>query len=222
MRMRIILGLLVAAGCFAVVLDRIAVTVDNEAITESEVLRELRIAAFLNGEPLDFSPEARRAAAERLVDQALIRREMALGHYRMPDKREADRMLEQFKKSHGYSEAAFQQALKKYGITEEEVKAHLLWQLAALRFTDSRFQMLQPAAGGTPAAVVKPAAIPPAKAVPAAPTRKSSRSRQNPGTPTSNSNPAISPPANVDQQLEAWLKDVRSQARIEFKKAAFE
>ena len=63
----------------AAVLDRIAVTVGNDAITESEVMEEIRITSLLNNEPLDFSAPARRAAAERLVDQYLIRQELAGG-----------------------------------------------------------------------------------------------------------------------------------------------
>ncbi len=29
--------------------------------------------------------------------------------------------------------------MRKYGIAEEQLKQHLLWQLTAIRFTDSRF-----------------------------------------------------------------------------------
>src|SRR5256885_11647793 len=117
MSMQIMAGLLVAGAAMAVVVDRIAVTVDNEAITESEVIQDIRITSFLNGAPLDFSPEARRAAAERLVDQALIRREMSIGHYPLPPKSEADQMLANFKKTHFSRYAEFQAALKKYRIT---------------------------------------------------------------------------------------------------------
>ena len=35
---------------------------------------------------------------------------------------------------------ALRAALEKYGLTEDEVKRHLLWQAAALRFTDQRFR----------------------------------------------------------------------------------
>ena len=76
------------AGPRAEVIDRIAVTLDNQIITESEVAREIRLTAFLNGDPLDFSPEARRKAAGRLVEQKLIRREIDLGRYLEPSKEE--------------------------------------------------------------------------------------------------------------------------------------
>lgn len=62
--------LLLAAGGSAGVVDRVAVVVGREALTESEVLEDLRLTEFLNHEPLDLSPAARREAAEHLVDQS--------------------------------------------------------------------------------------------------------------------------------------------------------
>ena len=36
---------------------------------------------------------------------------------------------------------------RKYGIAEEQLKAHLLWQLTAIRFTDQRFRSQLPETG---------------------------------------------------------------------------
>jgi hypothetical protein len=128
------LGLL-AAGA---VIDRIAVTVGNTVITESEVRREVRLTQFLNRKPLDLGPQQRRAAAERLVDQQLIRNEMSHGTYPAASEAEAERMIEEIRGS--YSTAAeYRAALAKYGITEAELKQHLLWEMAALEFTELRF-----------------------------------------------------------------------------------
>jgi hypothetical protein len=63
-------------GAHAEVIDRIAVTLDNQVITQSEILLEIRLTAFLNGDSLDFSTESRKKAADRLVEQKLIRKEM--------------------------------------------------------------------------------------------------------------------------------------------------
>jgi len=138
------LSLLLAAGVSAGVLDRIAVTVGNDAITEGEVLEEIRITSFLNGDPLDFSPDARRAAADRLVDQYLIRRELASGGYSAANPAQADKVLADFMKTHFHSRAEYEQKLKHYGVTQDELKAHLLFQLQALQFTDLRFTPAQP------------------------------------------------------------------------------
>ncbi len=123
------------------IVDRVAVVVGNEVITESEVLHEVRLTKYLNGEPLDFSVVQRKAAAERLVDQQLIRNEMQIGGYAMPAESEGDAVLRNFRQQNYRSIPAFRAGLEKYGLTEDEVKRHLLWQAAALRFTDQRFHM---------------------------------------------------------------------------------
>ena len=45
------------------VLDRIAVTVDRQIIAESDVIRFLRVAAFLDDKPVDLSGPSKRTAA---------------------------------------------------------------------------------------------------------------------------------------------------------------
>jgi nucleoside-diphosphate-sugar epimerase len=86
-----------------------------------------------------LSADQKRAAAERLVDQALIRREMEVGGYDQPKPAEADAMLANLRRERFPSEADYENALNTYGVTEQQLKQHLLWQLASLRFTDVRF-----------------------------------------------------------------------------------
>jgi len=87
-------GLLIAASR-AEIIDRIAVTLDNQVITSSEVTLEIRLTAFLNGDPLDFSPGARQKAAGRLIEQKLIRREIQIGRYTAPSPEEVEPMLKE-------------------------------------------------------------------------------------------------------------------------------
>ena len=125
--------------CSAGVVDRVAIVIGKTVVTESEVLDELRLTEFINEQPLDLGPAARRAAAERLVDQELIRRELEMGGYAKPSASEADELLRKFRQSRFHSLAEYRAATRKYGIAEEQLKQHLLWQLTAIRFTDSRF-----------------------------------------------------------------------------------
>jgi parvulin-like peptidyl-prolyl isomerase len=149
-----------AVAMSAAVLDRVAVVVGNTAITETEVLREVRLTELLNGEPLDTGPQQRKAAAERLVDQQLIRNEMATGTYPMPADDEAEDMLRDFRQQRFTTEAQYRAALAKYGVTEPDLKEHLLWVLAAIRFTVLRFQPNAP--DGQSANRAKPGAPAPA------------------------------------------------------------
>jgi len=136
----VVLSTLLTSSPRAEVIDRIAVTLDNQIITKSEVAREIRLSAFLNGDPLDFSPEARRKAADRLVEQKLIRREIELGRYLEPSKEEVAVMLQQIQRQRFRNAEDYRQALEKCGISESDLDAHLLWQLTLLRFIDSRFR----------------------------------------------------------------------------------
>jgi len=137
-----LVGLLLAwaAGAQTGVVDRVAVVVGNQAITESEVILEARLEAFLNEGAVSLGPVERKAAAERLVDQQLIRNEMELGGYAMPEEKDGDAVLRNFRQKNYRSTPAFRAALEKYGLTEDELKRHLLWQAAAMKFTEQRFQ----------------------------------------------------------------------------------
>ena len=120
-RIKILFSWIALAAASAAVLDRIAVTVGNDAITGSEVMEEIRITSFLNNEPLDFSAAARRAAAERLVDQYLIRHELAGGSYHAPDAPQARQALADFVKARFQSQAEFEQKMKEYGVSEDDL-----------------------------------------------------------------------------------------------------
>lgn len=133
--------LLVAAA----VVDRIAVVVGSSVITETEVLREVRLTEFMNGQPLDLGPAPRRAAAERMVDQQLIAAEMKQGDYPMPAAEDAEPLLRQVE-ARFQGPPQFRAALEKYGLAEADLRQDLLWQIAILRFTDMRFQPGLPAA----------------------------------------------------------------------------
>jgi hypothetical protein len=154
-------------AAYAEILDRVAVTVGKDVIAESEVIEELRVTDFLNQAPFDHTPAARRTAADRLIDQYMLREEMQLEGFPHPQAAAADQTLRQFRQAHFHTQAQYQASLQKYGITEEELKQHLLWQVAALRFTVQRF-------------------------------------------------------GQGDRELDAWLKQTRSQTKIVFHQEAFE
>jgi peptidyl-prolyl cis-trans isomerase SurA len=136
----VFLSTLLTSSPQAEVIDRIAVALDNQIITGSEIALEIRLSAFLNGDPLDFSPGARRKAADRLVEQKLIRREIELGRYSLPSKGEVDAMLKQIQAQRFRDPEDYRQSLEKYGVSEADVNVYLLWQLTLLRFIDARFR----------------------------------------------------------------------------------
>lgn len=141
--MRGLIPVLMAVNVAAavVVLDRIAVIVNNHAIKSSDIDWDLRVTAFLNREPMNINPQTKRQTAERLIDQEIIRQEIVTGNYRRPSDNDAAALFEQLRRDRfGGSEVRMRQELQRYGITEEQLHAQLLWQLTVLRFIDERFR----------------------------------------------------------------------------------
>ena len=130
----IALGTLISPGS-AETLDRVAVSVGREVITESQVILDLRVDAFLDRTPVDLSSAARRKSAERLVDQLLILREAVDSHVTLPSTEAAAGLVAPYA-----AESSYQADLKRYGITERDLAAHLLAGLRTLTFTDLRFR----------------------------------------------------------------------------------
>src|SRR5579885_3367407 len=120
-RLTALVACLPLALAHADVVDRIVAAVNNRAIKESQIDRDIRLTDFLNGVPLDESAASKRKAADRLIDQTVIRTELAKGTYPAP------------------SDADYQQALKTYGISEPELKAQIAFQLQVVKFVDLRF-----------------------------------------------------------------------------------
>jgi hypothetical protein len=124
-----------------VVIDRIAVVAGKHVIKTSDVDRDLRVTAFLNREPLNLSAASKKKAADRLVDQAIIRDEITTGEYHRATDSDAQGMLEQIRKDRfGGSDARLRQGLQPYGLSEDQLRDYLLWQLTVLRFIDERFR----------------------------------------------------------------------------------
>jgi hypothetical protein len=135
----LLLGLSAALGP-AVTIDRIAVIVGKKVVKLSDVERDLRLTEFLNGEPLNLSADAKRKAAERLIDQQIIRTEIATSGYSRATDAQAEALLRQIQRDRfGNSEPRLRAELARYGLTEEDLRQQLLWQLTVLNFIEQRF-----------------------------------------------------------------------------------
>lgn len=143
MRIPAAVALLMLLGqtCDAVVVDRLAVIVGRRAIKTSDIDRELRVSAFLNRQPLDESPTAMRKAAERLIDQEMVRQDVLSGQYAQPTPKDAADFYRQLARDRfGNSDQRMAAELARYGLTAQQLQQHLLWQLTVLRFIDERFR----------------------------------------------------------------------------------
>jgi peptidyl-prolyl cis-trans isomerase SurA len=135
--------LLLAVLCAALqaeIVDRIAVSVGNTVITTSDMNLQIRVSAFLDGSKPDFSPAARHNMADRLVEQALIRKELETSRYPLPTPEEMEPEYQAFRAKRFPNADTFAQALQAAGITEQELKEELVWQRAITQFLDVRFR----------------------------------------------------------------------------------
>jgi hypothetical protein len=196
--------LCVCAKNSAEVIDRVAVTVDQQVITLSGVREEIRLAAFLNGEKPDFSAEARRRAAGRLVERLLIEREMELTRFPAPPPEEAARMREQIRGER--PEAQFREALAAYEISEETLRQYLVRQAALLRFLEVRFR---------PEVQVREEEV-----------RECAQKREGKTAGAfeearAQCEEALAA-AGVDKAVHRWMKEARERPRIVYREEAFQ
>lgn len=140
--LRRMLWALALAGVLAaqpVVLDRVAASAGQQVVTLSAIRRHLRILALVDNRPLEDTLKARREAADRLLDQALIHREIDLSRFTPPTRAEAEAQIDKFMKQRGLSQEQYLALLARYGFTEEDFTEEVLWRISVTRFIDFRF-----------------------------------------------------------------------------------
>jgi hypothetical protein len=197
----------------AVILDRIAVIAGTHVIKTSDIDGDLRLTNFLNRAPLNFSPSAKREAAERLITQQIIRDEIVSGGYRRPSGSEAIQFEADLRRDRfGGSDQRLRETLQRYGLTEAELREQLLWQITVLQFIDERFR------GGI---VVTDDDVRGYYDQHIAELRREH--------PDDNSFDALGPKIRtvlegerVNQSFNEWLDDTRKNYRVDFKQGAFE
>jgi hypothetical protein len=140
--MRFLMGVVLAAQLLAQeeLIDRIAVVVGKAIVKDSDIDRDIRVTEFLNHEPLRVDHAEQKKAAQRLVDQVLLREEIRVGGYGSATNEQVSAALEGARKTRGEQEGPFAASLKSYGLTVANLRDQLRWQLTVLRFVDARFQ----------------------------------------------------------------------------------
>jgi len=212
MRGFLIILLAASASSAVVVLDRMAVIVGKHVVKTSDIDWDLRVTEFLNRQPLNFSEQTRRQSAERLIDQEIIREDIVTGNYRRPPDSDADALLAQIRRDRfAGSDSGMREALQRYGIAEDQLRAQLLWQLTVLRFIDQRF---------------RPAVIVTDEEVQAYYNQHLADLRRQ--YPQDNSFDVLSPKIRsllegqrINESFNQWLEEARKRHRIEYRQEAF-
>ncbi len=198
----------------AEVLDRLAVTVDERAITLSDVLSEIRLTAFLDGAPVEFTAQRKREAAERLVEQHLLQSDMELTRFPAPSPEEVREFFEQVRKSRAPDEATWRAELTRYQITEAELREHLARRLALLRYVEFRFRPEVQLGEGDIQQYLRDRILPLVRRTAGGavlPDEEARRAAEEGLTAE-----------RVNQLVDRWLEDARRRSKIRYREAAFQ
>ena len=196
-----LLPLLLLAVCAqAELVDRIVATVGRKVITASTVRQQLRIAALLEGKPVDESPTNLEAMRNRLIDRTLIIEEMRVSRYAIPEAAEVKTAFDAEVAEAGGT-AAWDALLARYRLTPTQVSLSLRYQAAIVRFTAYRFR---------PAVQISPSQVQAYydKRLPAA----------APKPPVEELRDQIEQILRLEQintLLNSWLSEIRQQTHIE-------
>lgn len=199
--LKAVILLAAAMPAAAVIVDRVAISAGNRVITESEVELRMRLSAFQNGTPPENTLAARRAAANRLLDQKLVEREMDLGHYPRLNAEGRAQLLRDYAEQYFQSDAAAMvRALAGYHLTLQDLEDDLARQEDLLTFLNLRFR---------PAVQVSDEAI--------QTYYRTMTNRQAPLEEMRLQIEKLLTNERADVELDAWLKDQRKRTRIEYR-----
>jgi hypothetical protein len=132
---------IIALPAVGAIVDRTAIAVGTKVITESDIIRRIRLEAFQNGTRPDYGLTSRREAAQRLIDLKLVEHEMDLGHYPGTSPEAAKELLDAFAAERFPSSAeALRLALADLDLTPADLQAELAEQADLLSFTSLRLR----------------------------------------------------------------------------------
>ena len=200
-----------AAAFAGEVIDCVAVTVGRGVITRGAIEEQARIAAFLNREPPALSLAVLSRTTERLIDVALIRREMDISRYAAAAQDEVEKMYARLRAGQtAIKPGDFDRELEAYQIGEPALRRYLALQTQTLRFVELRFRPGSSVTDGEVELFYRDHFVPeflranPAGKTP--PELDEVRDRIE----------ASLLEQRVDQAMEQWLKEARAQIRITY------
>ncbi len=190
------------------VLDRIVATVNNHIILQSEWQDAVRYEAFVAGRALDqLQPGDRKAALDRLIDQELLREQMRSSGFPHASNEDVEKRIQEIRKQYpgAETEAGWQAALARYGLTENELKRRVSLQVDLMGLVDSRLR---------PNVVIDPKSIESYYNQELLPQLRQSGAQQVPLAEVTPKIKELLTQQKMNQMLIAWLQDLRSGSRI--------
>ncbi len=188
-------------------LDRVAITVGLEVITEQEIYEQVRIAAFLDGKEPEYTQQTLRETADRMVTQRLLLLDMRSNGFPMPSEEELEAALSSTHQEFWSSQEAFERAAQDAKLDPLSIRLFLRSAVATMKYIDFRFR---PAVRISDSAVLErymeryPQTADPKDPEP--PPFESVR----------DSIEASLVEEVVDNNIERWLEDARARAEVRY------
>jgi len=124
-------------------LDQIVVTVNGNALLQSEWEEELHYELFMSGRSSSaLTAQDRQSALNRIIDQELLREQMRTAEFKATSAEEVDVQVALLKKQNEQEHAGqtWSARLQEYGLTEMEIRDHVQLELNQLRVIDARLR----------------------------------------------------------------------------------
>jgi len=190
------------------VLDRIVATVNSHIVLQSEWQDAVRYEAFVDGRSLDQVQTAdRKAALDHLIDQELLREQMRSSGYPHASGEQVARRIQEVRKQYAgaESEAGWQAALSRYGLTESELEQRVALQVDLLGLVDARLR---------PNIVIDSKSIESYYSQELLPKLRQSGAEQVPLAEVTPKIKELLTQQKMNQMLVAWLQDLRAGSAI--------
>src|SRR5712671_7141144 len=123
------------------IVDRMVANVNGHVLLQSDWEEELSFEAFLDARsPDSFSPEERKAALDRLIDQELLREEVRPSEETPPDQIAA--RVAEVRKLHpeAVTDEGWRSALQHCGLTQPELEKRLGEGIQLMRLVEARLR----------------------------------------------------------------------------------
>jgi peptidyl-prolyl cis-trans isomerase SurA len=190
------------------VLDRIVATVNGHIILQSEWQDAVRYEAFVDGRSVDQVQAAdRKAALDHLIDQELLLEQMRSSGYPHANSETVARRVQEIRKQYAgaETEAVWQAALARYGLTENELNQRVTLQVDLLGLVDARLR---------PNIVIDSKSIESYYNQELLPQLRKSGAEQVPLAEVTPKIKELLTQQKMNQMLVAWLQDLRAGSAI--------
>lgn len=135
--------LLAGAAHPADVIDRIVAVVNGQIILQSQWDESVAYEGLLNHRaPAEFTPQQRKAALDRLIDQELIRQQSRPSDSHAPSTADIDSQITDIRKKYpeASSDRDWQLLLEHYGLTEHNLRQRIAGDIEELRTVDAHLR----------------------------------------------------------------------------------